>query len=100
MASSYETAKGYMRPVTPTDSPISIPAEVLEAHTNLSTRRKLTSILRRKATTDLSFKVGDLVEVFAKQPIKKQGKWSLPKLVLSVNPKTQKEVVPGRKEWT
>lgn len=75
--SAYEMAKGYTRPFE--GSPISLPQEMLDAHLNMQARRKLSMIMRSKATKEIPLSIGEMVEVYQKGMNGKRGHWSVPK---------------------
>ena len=70
--SAFEMAKGFTRPVTVSSQVVEIDPVLLEAKIQLEAKRKLTSILRSKATTNLHVSVGDLVENFCQKRQKKE----------------------------
>lgn len=94
--SSFELAKGFTRPALPGTPPIPIPEEIRAAHENLQAKRKLTLILRSKATTDNVVKAGDLVQVYLKNQKEKRGKWTDPRPVLSFDKISHSVTVPGK----
>lgn len=94
-ASAHELAKGYTRPVQNSFVPSSLPKEILEAHENLKAKKKPTLILRSKATSDESFKPGNIVQVFIKKGNEKRGKSSGDKVVLEYDHDSRIVIVPG-----
>jgi len=95
VASAYELAKGYTRPVARGSFPMCVPKEVLEAQENLKAKRKLTLILRSKSVADEEFKPGSIVQVYVKKGNEKRGQWSTNRIVLEFNPESRMVVVPG-----
>jgi len=93
--SSQELAKGYTRPVESGNVPRIVPKEIREAHENLKAKRKLTLILRSKATTDEKYESGDMVQIYVKKGNEKRGKWSGDKIVLSYDESSRSVTVPG-----
>lgn len=93
--SAHELAKGYTRPVIAGTYPVLVPRELIEAQKTLASKRKLTLILRSKATVDTPVKPGDVVQVFIKLQHDKRGKWSGPKTVLHYDPSSRCVTVPG-----
>ncbi|PXF41606.1 hypothetical protein BWQ96_08672 [Gracilariopsis chorda] len=83
LLSAYELAKGFTRPVISMAATIIVPDEIVKAHQALVTKRKLTLILRSKATTEMPLSVGDMVQVFVKHQNQKRGHWFSAKPVLS-----------------
>lgn len=73
-----------------------LPKDVLEAQQKLKARRKLSSILRSKAITEIPLRIGDLVEVYSKKQHSKRGSWSAPKKILSVDNESRCITVPGK----
>ena len=70
--SSFEMAKGFSRPVTVSSQVVEIDPVLVEAKIQLEAKRKLTRILRSKATTNLHVSVGDLVEKFCQKRQRKE----------------------------
>ena len=93
--SSFEMAKGFTKPVD-SRSVKAVPADILEAQDKLKARRKMALILKSKATKDVSFSVGDMVEVYSNTGMNKKGKWSTPKIVLLVDKQSGNITVPGK----
>eukprot|EP00178_Gracilaria_changii_P016470 TRINITY_DN4728_c0_g1_i1.p1 TRINITY_DN4728_c0_g1~~TRINITY_DN4728_c0_g1_i1.p1 ORF type:complete len:805 (-),score=91.02 TRINITY_DN4728_c0_g1_i1:529-2943(-) len=93
--SAYELAKGFTRPVVSTSTPTPVPAEMVEAHQSLVAKRKLTLILRSKATTEIPLSVGDMVQLFVKHQHQKRGHWSSAKPILSYDRASRTVTVPG-----
>lgn len=83
--SSHDFAKGYTGPVTRSIFPLKVPSQVLDAHDNLLTSRKVNHILCSKAITEENVNAGDIVQIYVKKQFEKRGKWSLSKVVLSYN---------------
>lgn len=61
----------------------------------LEATRKLTKILRSKATSDINVIQGDLVQVFQKLEKEERGNWLLTLFFLSIDPSTISVTVPG-----
>lgn len=95
VASAHELAKGYTRPVINGSVPSCVPSEILDAHANLLAKRKLTLILRSKATAYEDFSPGSVVQVFIKTGKEKRGKWSGNKVVLAFDRASMIVAVPG-----
>lgn len=93
--SAYEAAKGYTRPIHPYVSPVPVDRELLEAHSNLVARRKLTRILRLHSLTDQNFRLGDLVQVYQKQGHQKRGKLLSPRQAIDIDKDAWILSVPG-----
>ena len=66
--SSHELAKGFTRPIESGSLPKSMPEDVEKAREILVTKRKLNLILKSKSTTVALVNIGDLVQVFIKNP--------------------------------
>lgn len=96
IASAFELAKGLSRLVSSFSSINPVPPEIVEAHINLVSKRKLNVIHRTHATPTQSCNVGDLVKAYHKPDKAKSGAWSSPLLVLSVNNEARFVTVPGR----
>lgn len=93
--SAYEAAKGYTRPINSCMPPVPVDHELVEAHSNLVARRKLTRILRSHSLTEHNFRLGDLVEVYQKRGKQKRGKWSSPRQVIAIDMDAGMLSVPG-----
>lgn len=93
--SSFEQAKGYTKPLNG-NSPKYIPDEIIEAQENLSAKRKMSIILKSKASIEEHISVGDMIEVYHKTGMNKRGVWSTPKIVLSIDHDARSVTVPGR----
>lgn len=94
ICSAFELAKGFTKPLTE-DGLTELPEDLREAHVNLQAKRKLTLILRSKATIDQQLSAGDSVNVYKKNQMQKRGKWlsSLP--ILSIDLVSGSICVPG-----
>ena len=93
-------AKGFAKPIQNNPSNNVIPDDIIDAHNELHARCKLSLILRSHAVTELPISVGDLVEVYSKAEHEKRGKWSLPKLILSINHDARSLTVQGKNHKT
>lgn len=93
--SSFEIAKGYTKPINPDETPQKITEELVRARDILSAKRKLTLIMRTKATADPILHAGDLVQIFVKKGHEKRGRWLSPRVVLSVDTNAGTVSVPG-----
>ena len=81
VCSAHELAKGDTRWISSGSFPALVPFEILGAHSELRAKRKITRVLRSKATVDIPVKVGDLFQVFIKHQNDKRGNWSSSKVV-------------------
>ena len=86
-------AKGYTKPIT--GDPKSIPDDIIDANLKKSARRKVSKILKSKATKEIPLSVGDMVEIYRK--VNKKGIWSEPKQILSINHEGRYLTVPAKK---
>lgn len=100
VASAFELAKGYTRPLHPKSHVCPIPPEIVEAHVDLLAKRKLHLIMRTQVSPSQTFDVGDLVEIYIKNEHGKRGRWSSPRLVTSVNREAGFITVPGKRGHT
>lgn len=66
VASSYEHAHGYTRPLHSSD-PTPLPPDIVEAHKELIAKRKLNLIQQSHAIKENRINTGDLVQVFVKK---------------------------------
>lgn len=96
VASSFELVKGFTRPVLSKSEIRAIPNEIVEAHVNLSAKRKLNRILRSHVHRNEAIKIGDMVQVYVKNDKSKRGSWSSPRILLSIDDEAGSVVVPGR----
>lgn len=87
LLSAYEMAILFARPIlSGAGSTVrTIPPEIVEAQKMLPAKRKLTRILRSKSKTDPALAIGDLVEMYVKRASEKQGKWSSPCVILTID---------------
>lgn len=60
-------------------------------------KRKLTKILRSKATRDTPINSGDIVQIYIKEQNSKRGTWSAPNVVLAMDKVSGTVTVPGKK---
>ena len=93
--SAQELAKGYTRPLAADKFPVPIPDEILAAHEQLLSKRKLTLILRSKSVIDNPVNVADLFQVYIKLQHEKRGHWSASKPILAYDPSSRTVTVPG-----
>ena len=100
ITSANELPKGYTRPIQPGKFPKEIPSEIRSAREKLMAKRKLTLIMRSKATSDAEVQTGDLVQVYIKNQNEKRGSWTAPKPILAFDHKSQTVKVPGSKGRT
>lgn len=96
VASSYELAKGFTRPIVKCEHVNPLPPELVEAHVDLLARRKLHLIMRTNVSPTQSFKVGDLIEIYIKRDPCKRGRWTSPRIVTSVDRDAGFVTVPGK----
>eukprot|EP00173_Palmaria_palmata_P004352 Plantae.Rhodophyta-Palmaria_palmata.ctg5732.p1 GENE.Plantae.Rhodophyta-Palmaria_palmata.ctg5732~~Plantae.Rhodophyta-Palmaria_palmata.ctg5732.p1 ORF type:complete len:248 (+),score=23.46 Plantae.Rhodophyta-Palmaria_palmata.ctg5732:32-775(+) len=89
-------AKGYTKPVTPGNTPFTIPNALIEAQENFRAKRKLNRILKSKNVKDMQGNIGQIVDVFVKANFKKRGEWILGKPVLSFDRKAEIVIVPDK----
>lgn len=73
-----------------------VPNGMSIAQKNLQARRKLTKILRSKASKEIPLSVGQLVEIYMKKDKDKRGFWSATQAVLSVDYSELSITVPGK----
>lgn len=83
VASSYELTNGFIIPLSEDRLMLHVPKELLNAHNDLNSKRKLNMILRSKAIAIPSITISDLVCVYVKQSHQERDKWDGPKKVLS-----------------
>lgn len=93
--SSFELAKGYTKPIDDSFFPQGVSEDIVAAHEELVAKRKLTLLLRSKATQNPLIKSGDLVQVYYKDRSERRGKWSSPRTVLSFDPVSGIVSIPG-----
>lgn len=79
---TFEAAKGYTRPFCPTEPPVTVDADLLEAHQNLLVSPKLTGIMSSPSVSPADFRTGDLDQVFYKRGRQKRGRWLSPRQVI------------------
>lgn len=96
IASAYELAKGYTRPVGHI-LPTSLPDEILSTHNQLHAACKLNRILRSNTLAQKKVKVGDLVQIYVKLEAQMRGNWYMPTPVLKYNESSQTVTVAGQK---
>lgn len=89
-------AKGFTRPVLSKAEIRCIPDDVLDAHVDLTAKRKLNRNLRSHTHESDFVKVGDLVQVSLKTDNARWGYWSSPRAVLAIDLKGGLITVPGR----
>lgn len=94
--SAFEMAKGFSKPLMINQKPIPVDDELRIAHDELIAKRKLTLILRSNATTNESFKIGDLVQIYIKDGKQKRGSWTSPRQILSIDVEAGSITVPGK----
>lgn len=99
--SAFELAKGYTKPLAK-DSINMVPDDIGDDYEKLQSKRKLGLIMKSKATEEASVSFGDMIEVYQKDNLGKNGTWSSPKIVLTVDNDARNVTIPskGRKRTT
>lgn len=92
--SAYEMAKGFTRPME--GNVVMLQQDITDAHLNMQARRKLSLILKSKATKEIPLCKGDVVKVFTRPKVGKRGQWSLPKKVMILDHDDRNIIVPGK----
>ena len=95
IASSYELAHGYTRPLL-SSAPTLLPPDIVKAHKDPIAKRKLNLILRSHAIKENRINTGDLVQVFVKKENVKRGSWSQPRPVLQYDHNSRTVTVAGK----
>ena len=93
--SSHELAKGYTHPIHPNGPIVVVSDDITAAHETLIAKRKLNLILKSNSIEDIPLSAGDLVQVFIKREMKKRGKWSSSRPIMSFDKQTGIVTVPG-----
>ncbi len=93
--SSFEMAKGFTKPISEFNEPIPIPEELISAHEELKAKRKLNLILRSHNFKLPPIKIGDMVQIYAKDGNAKYGKWLSARPVISIDTQAGSVTVPG-----
>ena len=93
--SAFELSHGYTNRID-SGHARNISPDIMDAHEKLQAKRKLSLILRSRAPTEVPISVGDMVDVFLRTGMSKQGKWSTPKIVLQVDHAARSVVVPSK----
>lgn len=93
--SAFEIAKGNTKPLEPRQSIYPLTDDPRNAHDEPIAKRKLNLSLRFHATSSPRLKVGDMVQVYLKRVLEKRGRWSSPRVVLSIDPSAGSISVPG-----
>lgn len=70
-----DLAKGFTNPIISAIFTETIPDDVMVAHETLSSKRKVTLLLRSKALAEPSIQIGYLVQVYPELHKDKRGKW-------------------------
>lgn len=87
-------SKGCTRPVSVLSVVVETDQELVDVQHHFGANRKLTKILRSKATTDTTARVGDFIEVLFKRDRNNRGKWLTPRTVFSINRSSDTVTVP------
>lgn len=89
-----ELSKGFTKPID--NEPVNqLPDDLRNEQEKLTAKRKLTKILRSKYVTEPYLSKGDMVNVFAKRPMDKRGKWLYDSSILSYVTLSGTVTIPG-----
>lgn len=95
LASSFELAKGYTKPLLPNIIHAPLPEEIAKARDKSIAKDTLTKILRSNTKSVANIHPGDRVQLFMKQDCEKGGKCSPPQALLSIDTEVGIARVPG-----
>lgn len=79
--SSFEIAKGFTKPIDSTSSRSLVCLDIVDAHEQIISKRRLNMIIRSNTVSPPAVKPGDMVQVFYKLDNQKRGKCLSPRNV-------------------
>lgn len=94
--SAFELYRGVSKPIMQGKGTIKILDRLIKPHEPIIAKRKLHLMLRSKSPdTNITLKIGDLVQLFIKVPTDKRGKWTNPHPLVHYEKRVEAITVPG-----